>query len=105
MAELPLTGACACGGVRFEIREPPTGAGWCHCTRCQRRSGAQASPNLSVARGAFRIVAGQELVREWTPPGGGFIKAFCSVCGGQLYSRADADAPVTGVRMGALDAD
>ena len=38
--EAPLTGSCACGAVRFEITAPFSSAGYCHCKRCQRRSGA-----------------------------------------------------------------
>ena len=39
---LPLTGGCGCGAVRFEITAPLVSAVYCHCTRCQRRSGAGA---------------------------------------------------------------
>jgi hypothetical protein len=80
----PLTGGCVCGGVRFEVTEPLVGSGWCHCTRCQRRTGTPASPSGATAPGSFRVTEGEALVTEWAPPGGGFIKAFCSVCGGHL---------------------
>ena len=33
MADLPLTGGCNCGAVRFEITEPFVGASYCHCTQ------------------------------------------------------------------------
>ncbi|MGA2470453.1 MAG: hypothetical protein ABSG64_07160 [Solirubrobacteraceae bacterium] len=39
MTALPITGHCGCGGVRFELTESPSEAGYCHCTRCQRRTG------------------------------------------------------------------
>jgi hypothetical protein len=39
MTELPLTGGCNGGAVRFEVTEPLAGASYCHCKRCQRRSG------------------------------------------------------------------
>jgi hypothetical protein len=44
MAELPLTGGCNCGVVRYEVIEPLVIASCCQCKRCQRRSGAAASP-------------------------------------------------------------
>jgi hypothetical protein len=43
MAELPLTGGCLGGGVRFEVREALVSASYCHCRRCQRRTGTGAS--------------------------------------------------------------
>jgi hypothetical protein len=100
-----LTGHCMCDAVRFEVTEPLVSAGWCHCPRCQHRTGAHASPGAAVAPGSFRITAGEELVTEWTPPGDGFIKAFCSVCGGHLYSRSPDDPDRLSIRLGAVDGD
>jgi hypothetical protein len=100
-----LTGHCLCGGVRFEITEPPVSASYCHCTRCQRRTGTGASANVRVAPGSYRILAGAELVREWAPPDDGHIKAFCGECGSALYSRPQDDERVTGVRLGTIDGD
>jgi len=51
MAELPLTGGCNCGAVRYEVTEPLALASYCQCKRCQRRSGAAASPNAHPAPG------------------------------------------------------
>jgi hypothetical protein len=102
--KLPISGHCLCGGVRFEITEAPLDASYCHCTRCQRRTGTAASANLKPAPGSFRITEGEELVRLYSPPDG-FHKAFCSVCGSALFSRDPDDHQNVGVRMGALDAD
>lgn len=101
---MALTGGCVCGGVRFEVTAPLESAGWCHCTRCQRRTGVHASASGSTVRGSFRIVRGEDLVTEFTPPGG-FVKAFCSVCGGHLYSRRPDGWEWVGVRLGAVDGD
>jgi hypothetical protein len=48
---LPLTGGCLCGGVRYEVSEPLVVAGYCHCARCRRRTGAAAyrRPVVSAA--------------------------------------------------------
>ncbi len=105
MSELPLTGGCLCGGVRYEISEPLLSAGYCHCTRCQRRTGAAASPQARVAPGSFRIVSGEELVREWDPGEGGFLKGFCSTCGSALWGRSPVDPELMGVRLGTFDDD
>ena len=104
MAELPLTGRCLCGGVRFELTAHPVAAGYCHCTRCQRRTGTAAAASARIAPGSLRIVAGEELIRTWWP-GDGFGKAFCSTCGSALWSRSPDDPEVVGVRLGAFDGD
>ena len=105
MPGLPLTGGCLCGGVRYEITEPLASANYCHCTRCQRRSGTAASANARVAPGSFRIVQGEELVHDFTPEGGGFTKSFCSTCGSALWSF-DPDRPEhRAIRLGTFDDD
>ena len=105
MSAAALTGGCLCGGVRFELTEAPTDAGYCHCTRCQRRTGAAASPQARIDPRTFQLVQGEELVGCWTPPGGGFDKCFCRECGAQLFSRS-ADVPDSmSVRLGAFDSD
>ena len=58
---LPLTGGCNCGAVRYEVTEPLVRASYCHCKRCQRRTGTAASAQAHPAPGAFRIVAGEAL--------------------------------------------
>jgi hypothetical protein len=100
-----LTGHCACGRVRFEITEPLVSSSYCHCTRCQRRTGTAASANARPAPGSYRIVEGGGLVREWKPPGDGHIKAFCGECGSALYSRDPDDPTAMGVRLGTIDGD
>ena len=99
-----LTGGCLCGGVRFEVTEPLASASYCHCKRCQRRTGTAASAQARIAPGSLRITAGEELVRSYSPPDG-FAKEFCSACGSALWSRDPSDASITGVRLGAFDGD
>ncbi|HTX45999.1 MAG TPA: GFA family protein [Solirubrobacteraceae bacterium] len=105
MTELPLTGGCLCGGVRFELHAAPDGASYCHCTRCQRRTGTGASANAGVDGDALRITQGNELVKSWRHPDGGFEKCFCSECGSHLFSRNPGDHSQVGMRMGAFDGD
>ncbi len=99
-----LTGACGCGAVRYELTEPLQSAGYCHCTRCQRRSGTASSANGLAAPGSFRITAGEERLRAWKPDGG-FEKWFCGDCGSALFSRNPDDHSQVGVRLGTLDGD
>jgi hypothetical protein len=99
------TGHCLCGAVRFEIAEPAKGAGYCHCTRCQRRTGTSSSAQAQIDGAGFRIVEGAERVKSWRHPDGGFEKAFCRECGAHLFSRNPDDHSQMAVRMSAFDGD
>jgi hypothetical protein len=102
--ELPLSGGCNCGVVRFEVTAAPLGASYCHCRRCQRRSGTAVSASARLAPGSFRLLQGEDRLRAWNPDDG-FEKWFCGDCGSQLYSRDPNDHDTIGVRMAAFDAD
>ncbi len=104
MAELPLTGACLCGGVRFEVTEPLVSAGYCHCTRCQRRTGGGESVSARIAPGSLRILSGEELIKGYWPEEG-FGKLFCSECGSGLWSQSPDDPEVKAIRLGTFDSD
>jgi hypothetical protein len=101
---LPLTGGCGCGAVRFEIREPLVSAIYCHCTRCQHRTGAGAAASARVAPGAFALLAGEEHLRAWSPEGG-FDKVFCGECGSALWAADPATGDATFIRLGAIEGD
>ena len=104
MPDLPLTGGCLCGGVRFEVTEPLVSASYCHCTRCQRRTGTSAAVSGRIVPGSLRIVQGEELVRSYEPADG-FAKDFCGFCGSALWSRSPDDPQWISVRLGAFDGE
>jgi hypothetical protein len=104
LADLPLTGGCLCGGVRFEVTEPLVSASYCHCTRCQRRTGTAASAQARIAPGSLRLLQGEDLIRAYEPESG-FAKLFCSACGSALFSRPPGRDQVASVRLGAFDED
>ena len=102
MAGPPYTGHCLCGEVRFELTERPLSAGYCHCTRCQRRTGTAASAQARIAPGSFRLLAGEELVKTYKPEDG-WAKSFCSNCGSALWSKNPETDEIGSVRLGLFD--
>jgi hypothetical protein len=102
---LPLRGSCLCGGVRYEVDEELVTAGYCHCTRCQHRTGTAAAASGQIVPGSLRVVAGEELIRAWAPGGGGFEKCFCGECGSALWSVNPADRDQLFIRLGTFDTD
>jgi hypothetical protein len=102
--EMPLRGGCGCGAVRFEVTAPLQSANYCHCTRCQRRSGTAASANARPEPGSFQILSGEESLRAWRPASG-WEKWFCGACGSALFSRHPDDPGQMSIRLGAFDDD
>jgi hypothetical protein len=102
--DLPLTGGCGCGAVRYEIDAPLVSAVYCHCTRCQHRTGSGAAATGSLAPGSLRIVSGEDQLRGWQPEGG-WEKVFCGACGSAVFTRDPESAEVRGVRLGTFDGD
>ena len=96
-----LAGGCLCGKVRYEVDQPPVAAGYCHCTRCQRRTGSAAAVSATLVPGSLEITSGEELLASWDPPDG-WKKVFCSACGGALWAQND---DLYAVRMGTFDGD
>jgi hypothetical protein len=99
-----LSGSCGCGAVRFEISEPLVSAFYCHCTRCQKRTGTAAQASAVAAPGSVTVTAGEEHVRDWLPPGG-MGKAFCVLCGSHVFARDPETRAIRAVRMSAIDGD
>jgi hypothetical protein len=56
---LPMTGACLCGAIRYEISGFPLLLYTCNCTDCQSQSGSAFAMNMPVAAKDFRILQGQ----------------------------------------------
>jgi hypothetical protein len=105
MADFRLEGGCLCGGVRFRISATPQHAGYCHCTRCQRRTGTSSSAQARIDGRSFALLSGAELLNAWRHPDGGFEKCFCRECGAQLFSRNPDDPAQMSIRMSAFDSD
>ncbi len=90
--------------MRFEVSAPLVAANYCHCTRCQRRTGTAASANGKPSPGSFRVVSGRDSLRAWRPEGG-WEKWFCGDCGSAVFARSPHDPERMSIRLGAFDSD
>lgn len=90
--------------MRFVIDAPLVAAAYCHCTRCQRRSGTAAAASARLAPGSLRLTSGYEHLRGWAPPGG-LEKVFCGNCGSAVFGRTPDEQTIIIVRLGAIDGD
>jgi hypothetical protein len=99
-----LTGGCLCGGVRFRVDAPLLSASYCHCGRCQRRTGTGASAQARISPGSLQVVQGERLLAVYQPADG-WAKLFCRECGSALFSRPPGEPEIVSVRLGAFDGD
>ena len=98
-----LRGRCGCGAVQFEISEPLRGAIYCHCGRCQKRTGTAYEATGKAAPRSVTVTVGAEHLRDWTP--GGLAKVFCGLCGAHLFAREPGGGEIRAVRLAAIDGD
>jgi hypothetical protein len=97
-----LEGRCLCGGVVFEVDDPPSALSVCHCTSCKKLSGGAGTVNVGVPPAAIRILEGEDLLRSYDPPGGS-TKTFCRRCGANLFGGGWPNTERASVRVSTLD--
>jgi hypothetical protein len=103
---LPFTGGCACGAIRYECSAEPFMMFKCHCRDCQRVTGGGFLAGLLVPASAFRLTNGQ-LGYHFTPrlAGGRHKRGFCTACGSRVTGgeSAEVSSKFIGVTAGTLD--
>lgn len=100
-----LTGSCACGSVRYEVRGELVGPiTLCHCWRCRKHSGSSFGTTSVVTATDLVFVAGEELLKSWESSTGVY-RFFAGCCGSPIFKRDDASPNMLGFRLGTLDTD
>jgi hypothetical protein len=104
---LPLTGGCHCGALRYEISAAPILTYTCHCTDCQRITGTAFSLAIIVLESAFRLTKGEPRPVERIAESGRVnVRLLCPDCGCWISGMGRPDATgelVRRVRAGTLD--
>jgi hypothetical protein len=100
---LKVDGSCYCGKICFEAEVELEGASICHCTDCQRFSGAAFRISVAAPVDQFRIIQGKpkEYIKT-AASGARRIQAFCDECGTALYATALEGAKTYNIRAGTL---
>ena len=100
-----LSGSCACGRVRYEIRGDLVGPiTFCHCWRCRKHSGSSFGTTSGVKTTDLAFLAGEELLQSWESSPGVY-RFFAGCCGSPIFKRNDGAPGALGLRLGTLDAD
>ena len=94
-------GSCHCGAVRFEVRAD-LGAEVvidCNCSICSKKGFL----HLIVAPEAFRLVAGEEALREYRFNTGQAVHRFCGRCGIHPFYTPRSHPDMVDVNVRCLD--
>ncbi|WP_295636550.1 GFA family protein [Novosphingobium sp.] len=104
-SEQRLGGGCACGEVRYRLTEAPIVVHCCHCTWCQRESGAAFALNAVIEAERLEL-SGAAPERIDTPSASGRGQAVfrCPTCRIALWSHYGGVGEKAGfIRVGTLD--
>lgn len=101
----PQAGGCQCSAVRYEISGPPLVVYACHCTECQRQTGAAFAMAAVIPEQRFRIIKGTPKMFARQTSSTKIMECwFCSGCGNRLYHvPGGASYPNRNVKPGTLD--
>jgi hypothetical protein len=93
-------GGCLCGAIRFRTTAQPLDAGYCHCTLCQRSTGAPVLAWASYPVDGFSYTQGVPARYQSSKHG---HREFCANCGTQIPYRDSGNAATIEINLGALD--
>ena len=100
----PFSGGCVCGAIRYECQAEPIVVAHCHCTDCQKTSGAQASTNVLVPKPAFKVSKGATAQYVTKADSGNTVtRHFCATCGSNLWSVPNGIPDLLVIKAGTLD--
>jgi hypothetical protein len=93
-------GGCLCGALRFVAEVRPIETGYCHCTLCQRSTGAPVLGWASFPVEKFSYSKGRATCYASSDWG---HREFCNLCGTQICYRQTDGATTADVNVGCMD--
>ncbi|WP_428774376.1 GFA family protein [Vibrio sp.] len=99
---MAIHGECFCGRVKYRILGNLKHARSCHCSRCRKLTGGQASVYAEVDPTQFEWLQGEEFLITYSGQPG-FGHQFCSRCGSILCGVYLGQ--VHGVMLGSVNGD
>jgi hypothetical protein len=92
-------GGCLCGAVRFRLSGEPSHGNVCHCSQCQKQTGAPYAAFVTYLLDRFTLIAGAPSGYRASEK---VLREFCGACGSTLFWREDGEGDI-GIFLGALD--
>lgn len=82
-----VTGACLCGELRFTAQIPTLWVAHCHCTLCQKNSGAAFVTWAGFNENEVQI-SDVDHNLKWFSATENAFRGFCAVCGSTLFFKS-----------------
>jgi hypothetical protein len=100
---IPFSGGCACGSVRYACAREPVAMVNCHCRDCQISSGAPFASGVIVKTADLEIYGKPGTYAVPASSGGLTTRSFCPDCGTPLFTQSSTYPQVTSIRFPSLD--
>jgi hypothetical protein len=101
--QLPITGGCLCGAVRYTGSAEPLGSRTCWCRLCQYLASGSATVNAILPADAVTITGPLKTFAGIADSGCHMMRGFCPECGTQVSSIAAERPHLMVLRTGTLD--
>lgn len=99
-----IAGGCRCGAVRYALAvDAVPGTYACHCTICQRSTGASFAHQMPVPEHALTVTGDLTPVPMPTLSGGLSVQRYCAKCLTRIYNTNSAWPGMAIVRAGTVD--
>ena len=102
LPELPLSGGCECGKLRYRVTAKPVTYYACHCTVCQRQSGSAFGCSLMLPADGVEFDGEREIYHCTGGSGRPQEKTFCPSCGTRISHRVVGGTMLV-IKPGTLD--
>ena len=100
---MQITGQCHCGAISFAATVDPSKVVVCHCTDCQRFSGAPFRAVLPTPIENVLLTGKPRHYVKVAASGNRRVQAFCAECGTQLYATEFESPKVLNIRLGCVN--
>ena len=100
---MQIHGRCHCGNISFIAEVDPAKVFACHCTDCQKMSGAPFRAVVPIPAKDFSLSGNPKLYIKTAQSGNRRTQAFCGDCGTPLYATSPDNPAFYGVRLGCVD--
>jgi hypothetical protein len=100
---LPFSGGCACGSIRYICAGAPVAMLNCHCSDCQRSSGAPFASGFISRASDLEITGTPKIFSVSAGSGALATRSFCPDCGSPLFTGGEVAPEFMSVRFSTLD--